>query len=340
MPNRADYLAIWLGISRVGGVVALINTNLKGEALAHCLTVAQPKHLIIDTRLDAALEGLETDAVVWRHGNGFTDLVAALSGVALTAGEERDVTLADPALLIYTSGTTGLPKAAFVSHHRVMMWTHWFAGLMEAGGRRPALQLPAHVSLGRRRGGVRRGAGQGRRCNPAREILRRPFSGMISQRPAPHFPVYRRTVPLSAEGGRRAGIPRSASDLRQWPWRRYLGGLPDPLQNPADTGVLRRHRRQFLARQRRRRSGAIGRIPPFLRHRTGVALIRHGQDGEPLRGPMDFASASPPVKLARRSAGSRTARRASKAIAMRRRPAGKSCAMCSRRAIPGCAPAT
>ena len=43
------------------------------------------------------------------------------------------VTLADPALLIYTSGTTGLPKAAFVSHHRVMMWTHWFAGMMNAG---------------------------------------------------------------------------------------------------------------------------------------------------------------------------------------------------------------
>ena len=30
MPNRAEYLAIWLGITRVGGVVALINTNLSG----------------------------------------------------------------------------------------------------------------------------------------------------------------------------------------------------------------------------------------------------------------------------------------------------------------------
>ncbi|WP_164144375.1 AMP-binding protein, partial [Serratia marcescens] len=32
---------------------------------------------------------------------------------------------------IYTSGTTGLPKAARVSHHRIMMWTHWFAGLID-----------------------------------------------------------------------------------------------------------------------------------------------------------------------------------------------------------------
>ena len=34
MPNRADYLAIWLGLTRIGAVVALINTNLSGEALA------------------------------------------------------------------------------------------------------------------------------------------------------------------------------------------------------------------------------------------------------------------------------------------------------------------
>ena len=32
--------------------------------------------------------------------------------------------------MIYTSGTTGLPKAANVSHHRLMHWSFWFAGLM------------------------------------------------------------------------------------------------------------------------------------------------------------------------------------------------------------------
>src|SRR5215831_14141980 len=33
MPNGIDYLAAWLGISRVGGVVALINTRLVGLSL-------------------------------------------------------------------------------------------------------------------------------------------------------------------------------------------------------------------------------------------------------------------------------------------------------------------
>ncbi len=30
MSNRAEYLAAWLGITRIGGVAALINTNLGG----------------------------------------------------------------------------------------------------------------------------------------------------------------------------------------------------------------------------------------------------------------------------------------------------------------------
>ena len=87
----------------------------------------------MDARLDAALEGLETGAMVWRHGDGFcrTDRrpFRRAAGRQTKRATSRST---DPALLIYTSGTTGLPKAAFVSHHRVMMWTHWFAGLMDA----------------------------------------------------------------------------------------------------------------------------------------------------------------------------------------------------------------
>ena len=36
MPNRPEYMAIWLGITRVGGVVSLINTQLRG-AVARAL---------------------------------------------------------------------------------------------------------------------------------------------------------------------------------------------------------------------------------------------------------------------------------------------------------------
>lgn len=35
MPNCPEYLAVWLGITRVGCIVSLLNTNLMGDSLAH-----------------------------------------------------------------------------------------------------------------------------------------------------------------------------------------------------------------------------------------------------------------------------------------------------------------
>ena len=132
MPNRAEYLACWLGITRIGGVMALINTNLGGDALAHCLKVANPRHILVAEDLAPKLKTIATTAPVHLLDAGFGQSLAALPDTPLSASEEREITLADPALLIYTSGTTGLPKAAYVSHHRIMMWTHWFAGMMGA----------------------------------------------------------------------------------------------------------------------------------------------------------------------------------------------------------------
>ena len=39
MPNRPEYLAIWLGLTSAGVVVALINTELRGHSLAHCIDI-------------------------------------------------------------------------------------------------------------------------------------------------------------------------------------------------------------------------------------------------------------------------------------------------------------
>jgi fatty-acyl-CoA synthase len=57
MPNRPEYLAIWLGITRVGGVVALLNTHLAGRALAHSIETAAPGHIIVAAELLDALLG-------------------------------------------------------------------------------------------------------------------------------------------------------------------------------------------------------------------------------------------------------------------------------------------
>ena len=141
MHNRPEYLAIWLGITRMGCVVALLNTNLKGSSLAHCIDVACVSHIVVSDELYPVLaETLPFSGAkpeVWVHGApraGFRSICDDVDGLPvsqLQESEGRAVTLADRALCIFTSGTTGLPKAANVSHRRIMSWSHWFAGMMD-----------------------------------------------------------------------------------------------------------------------------------------------------------------------------------------------------------------
>jgi fatty-acyl-CoA synthase len=137
MGSRPDYVAAWLGISSVGGIVALINTKLVGASLAHCINVAKADHLILAGDLSDAFETARPQLVrvpkIWMHGHA--SLEAALDAVdasALSPTERGEVTIGERALLIYTSGTTGLPKAASISHRRILNWGGWFAGLADA----------------------------------------------------------------------------------------------------------------------------------------------------------------------------------------------------------------
>ena len=159
MPNRPEYMAIWLGITSVGGVVALLNTNLTGASLAHSVNLVAPRHIIVDgdlvERLAAARRGLEGTPRIWVHGldhDGFGRIdreIERHDGGRLNDAERRPPSIDDRALYIYTSGTTGLPKAAIVSHARVMQWSYWFAGLMNT---RPSDRmyncLPMYHSVG------------------------------------------------------------------------------------------------------------------------------------------------------------------------------------------------
>jgi fatty-acyl-CoA synthase len=141
MPNRPEYMAIWLGITKVGAVVALINTNLRGAALTHCLDIVKPQHIVVASEycdeVRTALAPMAGRPKIWSHGSDdfarIDRAIERLSGGPLTEAERRGVTTADRALYIYTSGTTGLPKAVNVSHHRLMQWSFWFAGLINTG---------------------------------------------------------------------------------------------------------------------------------------------------------------------------------------------------------------
>ena len=142
MGNRPEYAAIWLGITRAGGVVALLNTNLTGAALAHCINIVRPKHLIVAAELVRSLasaeERLTVNATTWVHGKAAADdlrideEIMTYDDGPIPPSERPKLTLDDRCLFIYTSGTTGLPKAANVNHYRVYAAMLAFSAVMEA----------------------------------------------------------------------------------------------------------------------------------------------------------------------------------------------------------------
>ncbi len=141
MTSRPEYVAIWLGITSVGVVVSLLNTNLIGPSLAHCIRIVSPKHIIVCEELAGTLTAALTlgkiSTTIWTHGVGdaqFPRIDTAIqnhSGEPLNLAKGHTPAIEDLALYIYTSGTTGLPKAARISHGRAMQWSHWFAGMMD-----------------------------------------------------------------------------------------------------------------------------------------------------------------------------------------------------------------
>jgi len=140
MPNCAEYMAIWLGLTRIGVVVGLINNNLAGDALVYSINIVAPRAVIVGSDVAARLievrARLSTGLSCWVHGDSTQDLAPLAPELARFSGDElRDSERAPPpldatALYIYTSGTTGLPKAANMNHYRVMLASHAFAGVM------------------------------------------------------------------------------------------------------------------------------------------------------------------------------------------------------------------
>jgi fatty-acyl-CoA synthase len=140
MLNRAEYVAIWLGVTRAGGAVALLNTNLSGSSLAHCINIVTPKALLVGQELSGVLATarsmLTGGAAVWVHGDTAGNdarmdlMIEEFSGDSIPASERPAITIEDKALFIYTSGTTGMPKAANINHYRLMAMTHGYCGVM------------------------------------------------------------------------------------------------------------------------------------------------------------------------------------------------------------------
>jgi fatty-acyl-CoA synthase len=143
MPNRIEYLAIWMGFLKVGVSSALINNNLTGQALAHSLAISGASQIVADYTTYEAVEAcrnvMEKVPMIWVLGLRTDDetsdrrgLDAAVKGASTVRPDRTNarygIHASDTALFIYTSGTTGLPKAARITHARAQMYMLALAG--------------------------------------------------------------------------------------------------------------------------------------------------------------------------------------------------------------------
>ena len=297
MSSRPEYIAAWLGITRVGGVVALVNNRLVGASLSHCVNIAHASHIIVAADFVATFEAIfaEIDKApkIWFYGAGHDrariDLALdRLDESPLLPEERREITINDPALLIYTSGTTGLPKAARVSHRRIMNWGAWFAGLTNATPEDRMYDcLPIHHSVG----------GIVAPCSMlaagASVVLVEKFSARDFWRDIVRWDCtlfqyigelcryLLSAAPDEFEAKHRLRLA-CGNGLRGDVWDRFQErfSIPKILEFYAATEG------NFSLYNVEGKSGAIGRIPPFLAHRFPIALVRFDAErGVPLRSP-------------------------------------------------------
>jgi fatty-acyl-CoA synthase len=145
LENCPDFAAVWFGLGKVGVMTALINTNLQGDGLGHCLTIVGSKAVIAGgqqtERVAQLFAATGQPLPLWDFdGQVGADLEAALAVQPETRpNRERraHLTGGDGALFIYTSGTTGLPKAAKITHNRFRGMARYarFLGRVDASDR-------------------------------------------------------------------------------------------------------------------------------------------------------------------------------------------------------------
>ena len=159
VPNRAEYVALWYGLTKVGVVPALINYQLVGPALAHCVNISEARHIIVDAELvDAyktALENISADTaplIAFGDVDGFTSFDLAVSEIVPNRPSRsiRDgIKAGDQCMKMFTSGTTGMPKAAKVTHVRAQNYMVAFgAGAQTRQSDRMMMVLPLYHATG------------------------------------------------------------------------------------------------------------------------------------------------------------------------------------------------
>lgn len=144
--NSPELLVIYSALAKIGGISALINTNLRRNSLRDRLNRSGAKGCIVGENLleyfvdvKDQIEIVREDWLFSVSENGFSECKVSLpleninkltDKIKGSSQENPNVIeriqLKNAVAHISTSGTTGLPKSAIIDHKRLIMSSLWF----------------------------------------------------------------------------------------------------------------------------------------------------------------------------------------------------------------------
>ena len=148
--NRAEYITLFLALSRLGAILVPLNFRLARGEFIYFLKDSTPKAIFFDRQHQEVIAALKADIEISHYVCLDPDNTVGVSlpeiwdSLSVDPLNEVDIHPDDPQLIIYTSGTTGLPKGVLLTHG-MLAWNAF--NTIVGWGLRPGDKTILHAAM-------------------------------------------------------------------------------------------------------------------------------------------------------------------------------------------------